>query len=156
MSHKERILHMVLFELIALVLMATLATLITGKDASKMAGLAVVLSLIAMCWNYIFNWGYDRLLGADRNTRNLKVRVLHGLGFELGMMLISFPVLMWTLKLDFWAVFVMDIGVVMFFLLYSIGFNWLYDTIRQRMMDNGMPKKRKRPKLRHKTTCRDL
>lgn len=137
MSHKERILHMVLFELLALILMATLATLITGNDASKMAGLAVVLSLIAMGWNYIFNWGYDRLFGADRNARNLKVRILHGLGFELGMMLISFPVLMWTLKLGFWAVFAMDIGVVMFFLLYSIGFNWLYDTIRSKYSGNA-------------------
>ncbi|WED29433.1 PACE efflux transporter [Vibrio sp. DW001] len=156
MSLKERILHMVLFELIALILMVTLATLIIGKDASKMAGLAVVLSLIAMGWNDIFNWSYDRLSGADRNARTFKVRVLHCLGFELGIMLISFPVLMWALKLGFWAVFVMDIGVVMFFLLYSIGFNWLYDTIRQRMVDYGMPKKRKQPKLRHKITCRKL
>ncbi len=51
----------------------------------------------------------------------------------LGMMIISFPVLMWTLQLGFWSVLVMDIGVVIFFVLYSIGFNWVYDAIRQRI-----------------------
>ncbi|NOH64892.1 PACE efflux transporter [Vibrio sp. RE88] len=133
MSHKERILHMVLFELVALILMATLATLITGNGAGKMAGLAIALSLIAMGWNYIYNYGYDKIFGADRSKRTAKVRILHGLGFELGMMIISFPVLMWTLQLGFWSVLVMDIGVVIFFVLYSIGFNWVYDTIRQRI-----------------------
>ena len=133
MSHKERILHMVLFELVALILMATLATLITGNGAGKMTGLAIALSLIAMGWNYIYNYGYDKVFGADRSKRTAKVRILHGLGFELGMMIISFPVLMWTLQLGFWSVLVMDIGVVIFFVLYSIGFNWVYDTIRQRI-----------------------
>ncbi|NOI31167.1 PACE efflux transporter [Vibrio coralliilyticus] len=133
MSHKERILHMVLFELVALILMATLATLITGNGAGKMAGLAIALSLIAMGWNYIYNYGYDKVFGADRSKRTAKVRILHGLGFELGMMIISFPVLMWTLQLGFWSVLVMDIGVVIFFVLYSIGFNWVYDAIRQRI-----------------------
>lgn len=124
---------MVLFELVALILMATLATLITGNGAGKMAGLAIALSLIAMGWNYIYNYGYDKVFGADRSKRTAKVRILHGLGFELGMMIISFPVLMWTLQLGFWSVLVMDIGVVIFFVLYSIGFNWVYDTIRQRI-----------------------
>ena len=133
MSHKERILHMVLFELVALILMATLATLITGNGAGKMAGLAIALSLIAMGWNYIYNYGYDKVFGADRSKRTAKVRILHGLGFELGMMIISFPVLMWTLQLGFWSVLVLEIGVVIFFVLYSIGFNWVYDTIRQRI-----------------------
>jgi len=133
MSHKERMLHMVLFESIALIIMATLATLITGHDAAKMAGLAVTLSLIAMGWNYIFNYGYDKVFGADRTTRTVKTRIMHGLGFELGLTLISLPVLMWVLQLDFWTVLMMDIGLVVFFVLYAIAFNWLYDIIRQRI-----------------------
>ncbi|MEZ9987172.1 chlorhexidine efflux transporter, partial [Vibrio sp. 10N.261.49.A3] len=46
MSHKERMLHMVLFELVVLVLMAVAATYIVGGGAVKMAGLALSLSLI--------------------------------------------------------------------------------------------------------------
>ncbi len=84
MSHKERMLHMVLFELAALILMAVAATYIVGGGAVKMAGLALSLSLIAMTWNYVYNYGYDKIYGADRSKRTKKTRILHGLGFELG------------------------------------------------------------------------
>ncbi|WP_117232902.1 PACE efflux transporter [Vibrio maerlii] len=133
MSHKERILHSILFELVALVLMTTLATLITGNDASKMAGLALFMSLIAMGWNYAYNFIYDKLFGADRINRTLAVRVAHGLGFELGMLVLTLPVLMWALQMDFWTVLIMDIGLVVFFVVYAIVFNWAYDVIRQRV-----------------------
>ncbi|MFS1900313.1 PACE efflux transporter [Vibrio lentus] len=104
MSHKERMLHMVLFELAALILMAVAATYIVGGGAVKMAGLALSLSLIAMTWNYVYNYGYDKIYGADRSKRTKGTRILHGLGFELGLMLVTFPLLMWVLQLDFWTV----------------------------------------------------
>ncbi|MEZ9763912.1 PACE efflux transporter [Vibrio splendidus] len=137
MSHKERMLHMVLFEFVALVLMAGLATYIVGGGAVKMAGLAVSLSLIAMTWNYVYNYGYDKIYGTDRSKRTKKTRILHGLGFELGLMLVSFPLLMWVLQLDFWTVLVMDIGIVIFFVLYAIAFNWAYDSVRDQLVAKG-------------------
>lgn len=137
MSHKERMLHMVLFELVALVLMAGLATYITGNSAGEMAGLALVISLIAMAWNYAYNYGYDKIYGADRSKRTKKTRVLHGLGFELGLMTVTLPVLMWVLQLDFLTVLIMDIGLVIFFVLYAIAFNWVYDSVRDQLVAKG-------------------
>ena len=137
MSHKERMLHMVLFEIVALVLMAFAATYIVGGGAVKMAGLALSLSLIAMGWNYVYNYGYDKIYGSDRSKRTKKTRILHGLGFELGLMLVSFPLLMWVLQLDFWTVLVMDIGIVIFFVLYAIAFNWVYDSVRDQLVAKG-------------------
>jgi uncharacterized membrane protein len=140
MSHKERILHMVLFELVALVLMAGLATYITGNGAGEMAGLALAMSLIAMAWNYVYNYGYDKIFGADRTKRTKKTRLLHGLGFELGLMSVTLPVLMWVLKLDFLTVLIMDIGLVIFFVVYAIGFNWAYDSARDLLVSKGKVK----------------
>ena len=137
MSHKERMLHMVLFEVVALIFMAIAATYIVGGRAVKMAGLALSLSLIAMTWNYVYNYGYDKIYGADRSKRTKKTRILHGLGFELGLMLVSFPLLMWVLQLDFWTVLVMDIGIVIFFVLYAIAFNWAYDSVRDQLVAKG-------------------
>ena len=137
MSHKERLLHMVLFELAALILMAGLATYITGDDAGKMTGLALAMSLIAMAWNYVYNYGYDKVFGADRSKRTKKTRVLHGLGFELGLMTVTLPVLMWVLQLNFLTVLIMDIGLVVFFVLYAIGFNWVYDSVRDYFVAQG-------------------
>ncbi|MEZ8336339.1 PACE efflux transporter [Vibrio cyclitrophicus] len=137
MSHKERMLHMVLFELAALILMAGLATYITGDGAGKMAGLALAMCLIAMAWNYVYNYGYDKVFGADRSKRTKKTRVLHGLGFELGLMTVTLPVLMWVLQLNFLTVLIMDIGLVVFFVLYAIGFNWVYDSVRDYFVAQG-------------------
>ncbi|MGF1813743.1 PACE efflux transporter [Vibrio splendidus] len=137
MSHKERMLHMVLFELVALVLMVGLATYITGNGAGEMAGLALAISLIAMAWNYVYNYGYDKIYGADRSKRTTKTRVLHGLGFELGLMTVTLPVLMWVLQLDFLTVLIMDIGLVIFFVLYAIAFNWAYDSVRDQLVAKG-------------------
>ncbi len=128
---------MVLFEVFALIIMAGLATYITGNGAGKMAGLALAMSLIAMGWNYIYNYGYDKIFGADRSKRTKKTRVLHGLGFELGLMTVTLPVLMWVLKLDFLTVLIMDIGLVIFFVLYAIGFNWAYDSVRDYFVAQG-------------------
>lgn len=38
---------------------------------------------------------------------------------------------MWAPQLDFWTVLMMGIGVVVFATLYAIGFNWVYDVLRQ-------------------------
>ena len=63
MEFKERILHALLFELIALVAITLLAVIITDQQAGAMTALAVVLALIAMVWNYAFNVFFDRVYG---------------------------------------------------------------------------------------------
>jgi uncharacterized membrane protein len=136
MNTKERILHSVLFEAIALVFVIAAATVFTDAGAKSATGLAVGLSLIAMCWNYVYNVGFDRVFGHNRIERTFKMRIGHGLGFELGMIFVTLPLMMWVLQLDFWTVFIMDIGVVIFFLVYAIVYNWCYDLLRERIMSN--------------------
>lgn len=130
MSFKERIFHALLFEVIALILLTLLAVMLTGNDIAKMSGLAIGLSMIAMLWNFAFNIIFDKFYGEDRSSRTLGQRIQHGLGFEFGMLLFSFPAIMWVLQLDFLTVFIMDIGAMIFFLFYAIGFNWIYDITR--------------------------
>ncbi|WP_281558659.1 PACE efflux transporter [Thalassomonas sp. RHCl1] len=134
MTHKERIFHMVLFEALALALLTLAAIYMTGKEALSMGGLAVCLSLIAMVWSYLYNLAYDHYFGADRSRRKLTERILHGLAFELGMVILSFPVIMYVTQLDLLSVFLMDIGVVLFFLVYAVLFNWGYDIIRKQVV----------------------
>jgi len=138
MTLKERVFHTILFEVIALILLTLLAVAVTGNDVGKMSGLAVSLSLIAMAWNFIFNILFDKLYGDDRENRSLMMRISHGFGFELGMLVFSFPVIMWVLQLDLLSVFLMDIGAMIFFLLYAIGFNWVYDVVRARYFKASM------------------
>lgn len=132
MTVKERVLHAVLFEVIALFIFVILAVLITEKAVLSMTGLAVTLSTIAMIWNYIYNLGFDHIYGYDRMACTVKMRIAHGLGFEVGMLVFSFPIIMWVMKFGFIEVLIMDIGAAIFFLLYAIAFSWLYDIVREK------------------------
>lgn len=136
MTHKERILHMVLFELIALCLFVPLAISATGGGAGHMTLLSIALSLIAMLWNYLYNVLFDKAFGENRLDRTFVVRVVHGLGFELGLVIFTIPVLMHTFKVGFWSALLMDIGVIIFFLVYAIVFNWCYDMLKKQLIAN--------------------
>lgn len=136
MTHKERILHSVLFEGLALIIVTFVGSLLTGQGAVDMGILGFILSIIALVWNYLYNWMFDHLVPGERIHRNKKTRVVHGLGFEFGMLVLSFPVIMWMLALDFWSVLWMDIGFATFFVIYGIAFNYYYDVARYRLTAN--------------------
>ncbi|WP_017220866.1 PACE efflux transporter [Moritella dasanensis] len=133
MSTKERIFHSLLFEIIALAILLIASKIFTQQDTTTVGGVAITLSLIAMAWNYVYNLGFDNLFGADRLSRKLMMRIGHGLGFEAGLIFATIPVLMWILQLDFMTVLILDLGLVMFFLIYSIIFNWCYDNTREKL-----------------------
>ncbi|WP_133407346.1 PACE efflux transporter [Parashewanella tropica] len=135
MTKKERIIHTVLFEAIALTLLTLGAIITTGKDAFSMGGLVVLLTVIAMFWNYGYNLAFDKVVPGNRLSRTKRTRLFHGIGFELGMVILTFPVIMWFLKTDFISVLIMDIGFVTFFFVYAIAFNWLYDIARNRFIN---------------------
>lgn len=129
-SIKERLIHTILFEIFALSIFVPLVLIVTNKDASSLTMMSLLISLVAMVWNYIYNWGFDHVYGSNRSSRSIMMRFGHGFGFELGMVAASFPVIMWMLNLDWLAVLIMDLGAVLFFLAYAIIFNWVYDKLR--------------------------
>ncbi len=130
MSTFERVIHALLFEVIALILFTLVGVFVTDKGLAEMTGLAVALSLIAMAWNFLYNLLFDKVYGTDRLARTFNMRITHGLGFELGMVVLTFPVMMYVLQQSFLEVLLLDMGAVVFFLVYAISFNWAYDVLR--------------------------
>lgn len=139
MFTKERVIHTLLFEAFALVAMVIIGMLVMQENVATLSGLAIVLSLIAMAWNYFYNVVFDKIFGAERIARTLVTRIWHGLGFEGGLVIFTLPLMMWWLDLDFLSALLLDLGAVVFFLVYAIVFNWLYDIIRHRFFNAGMP-----------------
>ncbi|MBY6188370.1 PACE efflux transporter [Marinobacter hydrocarbonoclasticus] len=137
MSTRERILHSMLFELIALMIVVPAGILLTGTNAGHMTATAITLSLIAMAWNYVYNLGFDRVFGGNRISRSWALRVWHGVGFEAGLLTATIPVLMYSLNLGFIDALILDIGFVVFFLIYAIVYNWGYDQCRARLERQG-------------------
>lgn len=131
-SIKTRLVHMVLFELIGIILFAPLAAFVLHKSVLTIGLMGAVISLIAMLWNFIYNLAFDLLeawLGGSRFKRSIILRILHACLFELGLLIVTVPLVAWWLGLSLWAAFVIDIGFVVFFLIYAFAFNWSFDWV---------------------------
>lgn len=63
-------------------------------------------------------------------TRTMWARVVHSVLFEIGLILAVVPLAAWWLDIGLWEAFVLDIGIVLFFLPYTFAFNWGYDHVR--------------------------
>lgn len=123
----ERVFQAVIFEVSTLAIVVPTSVLIAGFETDKMAIVGIALSLFAMFWNYVYNIVFDKLAGQNRIARGLIVRVAHAIGFELGMVIITLPLLAWYLNITWLAAALLEAGFLIFILIYTFIFNWLYD-----------------------------
>lgn len=127
MNTIERIFQAVLFEVIALAIVVPATAYIAGYETEKMAIAGIALSIFAMLWNYIYNIVFDKLAGYNRVERGLSIRVIHAIAFEFGMIIITLPALAWYLNITWLEAAMLEAGFLIFILLYTLVFNWLYD-----------------------------
>jgi len=128
---KDRIRQALSFEIIGLLIFVPLASFAFGFDAGKTGVLGAIGATIATIWNYLFNLAFDhslkRLTGTTR--KSLKARVLHAIAFELTLMLVFLPVIAWWMAISLLEALLVDLGFVVFYLLYTFVFTWCYDTL---------------------------
>lgn len=134
-SIKERALHALLFEVIGVLLFAPVLAWVMGHSVAKMGAMTVMISTVAMLWNMLFNGLFDRLRRKLGFALSLKARVAHALGFEGGLILVVVPLAAWWLSISLLEAFVLDIGLLLLFLPYTLLFNWLYDKARERVIE---------------------
>lgn len=126
----RRILQVSLFEAIAITLVTLLALLFTNEDFFSSISYAIVTSAIAVVWNYAYNTGFE--YWETKQTvkgRSLLRRLAHAIGFELGFVVIFVPLMAWWFNFTLLYAFIAEIGLMVFFLLYSLSFNWAFDKI---------------------------
>jgi uncharacterized membrane protein len=124
----RRILQAVLYEVIAIAVVGPALSLAFDKPHASTFGLALVLSTIALTWNYAFNWMFERW--ESRQTvrgRSFARRLAHGAGFEGGLVIILLPVMSLWLEISPAAAFLANLGLLVFFFVYAIAFTWAFD-----------------------------
>ena len=131
----ERVGHALAFEVIALVICAPLFSWLMGTTMAEMGALTLAISLIAMLWNVVYNAAFDRLQRRLGFTRTLTVRLLHAVVFEAGLIIVAVPLAAVWLSITLWQAFVLDVGLLAFFLPYTMVFNFVYDRLRLRFVD---------------------
>jgi uncharacterized membrane protein len=129
-SLAERIVHALTFEVIALLICGPLFGWLMHTSVAAMSALTLAISGIAMLWNLVYNALFDRAQNRMGFTRTLFVRLLHAVGFELGLLVVSVPLAAAWLGIGLWPAFLLDLGFVLFFLPYTVVFNAAYDALR--------------------------
>ncbi|OLU28675.1 hypothetical protein BVH03_11900 [Pseudomonas sp. PA15(2017)] len=131
-SMKERVLHAILFEVIAVILSAPLLAWVMDKSLVHMGVFTLMVSAVAMLWNMVFNILFDiaqRYIGFERG---LWARISHALLFEVGLIMLLVPLGAWWLSISLVEAFFLEIGLILFFLPYTLGYNLAYDKLRER------------------------
>lgn len=133
-SITERFCHALLFEVLAIAICAPLGAWLLGYSLTHIGLLTLMVSLIAMVWNMIFNALFDQAQRRIGFERRVAARAVHAVLFEIGLILAVVPLAAWWLDISLWRAFVLDIGIVLFFLPYTFVFNWVYDSLRVRLL----------------------
>lgn len=129
-SVKERVFHAVIFEVTANVIIALSLAWLMNVSVLQSGSLSVISALTATVWNFIFNKLFDSLQKKHQFKRTFLVRAIHAVGFETGLIISLIPVAMVMLNLSVTEAFFVEVGLVLFFLPYTMLFNWLYDYLR--------------------------
>jgi uncharacterized membrane protein len=127
---QRRILQAVLYEVGAIAMTWPVFGLGFGASAGSALALATLLSTIALSWNFVFNALFERWEAAQPvRGRSLQRRVLHGIGFEGGLVLMLVPVMAWWLETSLWHAFLAELGLLLMFFVYAIAFTWAFDKV---------------------------
>lgn len=126
----RRVLYVALYELIAIGVVTLALGLLTEHGWGSSGGLAVGSSLIAVLWNLVFNHFFERWERRQPTRgRSPARRVAHAIGFEGGLLLFLVPFFAWWLGVSLWQALVLDIGFLLFFLVYNFVFAWAFDRL---------------------------
>ncbi|MCY0965697.1 PACE efflux transporter [Parathalassolituus penaei] len=131
-SRLRLLLYVSLYELIAWFLTSAVC-LYMGKNPQESGAAAALVTLLAVSWN----WGWNLIFEAwerrypqtHRGQRSFWRRCGHAIGFEGGLVLILVPAMAWWFGISLWQAFLLEGGLLLFFLLYSWVFSWSFDQI---------------------------
>jgi len=130
-TFRDRVRHTIIFEVVALLLMATAGSWFAGRSALAMGVMSLMFSVIVMAWNLVFNWLFDTWEQRYRpgRRRGVALRVTHAVLFEAGLVLVGIFVIAWWLDMTLWQALVLDLGFALFFAAYAFAYNWAYDVV---------------------------
>ncbi len=132
-SFPDRLRQIALFELGGLLIMTPPFVWASGVPFADSIAMLALLSLIAAIWNGTYNTCFDwvdgRLSGRTADRRPVRLRVFHAIGFELGLLTVSLPVIMWWTGMSFIEALVADIALALAYTAYAFFFNLGYDRI---------------------------
>ncbi len=126
----RRVFQAVLYEAIAIAVVGPAIGFLFSEPVGSTIGLAVCMSTVALCWNYLFNGWFEQWEAKQAvRGRSLWRRLAHGVGFEGGLLFMLVPMMAWWLEVTLLTALVADLGILAFFFVYAVVFTWTFDRI---------------------------
>lgn len=133
MISKRRIVHALSYEIILLVIIALALSFIFEMPLEVTGVLGVFMAVTSVIWNMVFNHYFEKFEAKHQLKRTVRVRILHAIGFEGGLMLATIPMVAYAMNMSLWQAIVLDFSLTLCILVYTFIFQWCYDLIEAKM-----------------------
>lgn len=101
---------------------------LSGGNAQNSLPVAIIVSAAAVTWNYIYNTIFESWERRNQvMIRTLRIRCIHAIGFEGGLLLFCLPIYMLWYSVGVWKAFTMEFTLLLFFLVYTFVFTLIFD-----------------------------
>ena len=127
---KRKLVYVTAYEIIGMAISALGLALLSGTAPSSTGPLAVIITTIAVSWNFIYNSLFE--LWESRQAtrgRTLKRRIIHAVGFQLTLVVYLIPLIAWWMGITLWQALLLDMALIVIIPCYTFAFNWAFDKI---------------------------
>lgn len=126
----RRVVQAVLYEAFGVAIVAPALSLLFDRTAGSTLALSVLMSTVALIWSGVFNTLFERWeAGLASAGRPFWMRIIHGVGFEGGLVLMLVPIMARWLEISLIEALLADLGILVFFFVYAVAFNWAFDRV---------------------------
>ncbi|QXI27380.1 PACE efflux transporter [Pseudomonas vanderleydeniana] len=127
---KRKLIFVALYEVIGMTLSALTLAALSGTAPSSTGPLAVIITSIAVTWNFIFTSLFERWESRQRSrTRTVKRRIAHAVGFQLTLIVFLIPLIAWWMTISLLQAFLLDVVLIILIPFYTFAFNWAFDRV---------------------------
>ena len=130
---KRRIVHALSYEIILLVIIALALSFFFEMPLEVTGVLGIFMAVTSVIWNMVFNHYFEKFEAKHQLQRTVRVRILHAIGFEGGLMLATIPMVAYAMNMSLWQAIVLDFSLTLCILVYTFIFQWCYDLIEAKM-----------------------
>ena len=130
---KRRWIHALSYEVILLVIIALGLSYMFEMPMQVTGGLGIAMAVTSVLWNMLFNHYFEKFEAKHQLRRTFKIRVLHAIGFEGGLMLATIPMVAYALEKSMMQAFLIDLLMTLSILLYTFIFQYCYDHVEAKL-----------------------
>ncbi|MEN8406026.1 PACE efflux transporter [Acinetobacter seifertii] len=127
---KRRIVYVSSYEVIGMVISSVGLALLAGDSVEHTGPLSVMITTIAVTWNFIYNILYEKWeVRQDSKSRTVKRRIVHAIGFQITLVIFLIPLIAWWMDISLVAAFWLDVAFIIIIPIYTFIFNWTFDKL---------------------------